>query len=370
MGFDWRVIEAELASLLASLGAVRIDRDRVEYFARQIAGGRLGPGSNQLPGVPEPVAREGIDRLEALSSGTRDRAARLGREAIARGEVAVAVLNGGMATRFGGAVKGIVEVFDGRSFLEIKLEQALAQGPAPFVIMNSFATHRPTLEFLERRGLAARALPFLQDVSLRLTPQGELLRDAAGALSPYAPGHGDFVDALMDSGTLDRLRERGVRCLLLSNVDNLGAELDPLVIGYHLQHGRPLTVELAEARPDDVGGTVVRWAGCLQLVEGFRFPPGFDWKRVRYLNTNTFVLSLEVLERRYPFSWFYVEKNVAGLKAVQMERLMGELSAFVPSAFLASAREGPSGRFLPVKTPEDLDRMRGDPALRERFGRR
>src|SRR3712207_8661149 len=47
--------------------------------------------------------------------------------AIRRGEVAMAVLNGGMATRFGGVVKGIVEAVDGRSFLEWKLREARSE---------------------------------------------------------------------------------------------------------------------------------------------------------------------------------------------------------------------------------------------------
>ena len=58
------------------------------------------------------------------------------------------MLNGGMATRFGGVVKGVVDVIDGRSFLELKLAQARRSGPLPFVIMNSFATDDATKEHL------------------------------------------------------------------------------------------------------------------------------------------------------------------------------------------------------------------------------
>ena len=366
MGTDWERIEAELNEQLEELGGLSFDRKQLERFAPQIASGRLCEASNRLAKPPEIVESEAIDRLDELAETERLR--ELGRHALQAGEVAAAVLNGGMATRFGGAVKGVVEAFGGKSFLEIKLRQARRQGPASFLVMNSFATHYATLRFLKERGLLSSTLPFLQAVSLRLTPEGEVFRDADGALSPYAPGHGDFLGAVRSSGTLNLLRERGVRAVLLSNVDNLGAELDPVVVGYHLAHGRPLTCELAETRGGDVGGTVVRVNGQAQVVEGFRFPAGFDFEQVRFINTNTFLISTEALEADYSLSWFYVEKQVDGRAAVQMERLVGELSAFLPTAYLASPRGGRWGRFFPVKEPADLERMRQDPVLRERFG--
>ena len=56
----------------------------------------------------------------------------------------------------------------------------------------------------------------------------------SGKPSLYAPGHGDLFQALRRSGTLAALRERGVRVVTVSNVDNLGARVDPVVVGMHL----------------------------------------------------------------------------------------------------------------------------------------
>jgi UTP--glucose-1-phosphate uridylyltransferase len=277
--------------------------------------------------------------------------------------VAVAVLNGGMATRFGGVVKGIVPALGERSFLEIKRAQA---GPAPFLVMNSFATHVATRAFLDERRIEG-VRSFLQSVSLRLTPEGELFRDAAGQLSLYAPGHGDFPAALRDSGVLDALEAEGVRMLTLSNVDNLGAELDPRVIGHHLARGNPLTCEVARAVAGDAGGTPAHVDGSLQIVEGFRMPKNFDFDRLHFLATNSFVFSLEALREEHPLTWFYVEKSVDGRPAVQVEHLVNELSARVPTTYLAVPRDGPHGRFFPVKTREDLATLQQDEALRERF---
>jgi len=44
---------------------------------------------------------------------------------------------------------------------------------------------------------------------------------------------------------------------------------------------------------------------------------------------------------------------------VQVEHLVGELTAHLPTNFLRVGRTGPNTRFLPVKTPEDLTAIRG-----------
>ncbi len=367
MTWDRDALRAEVSRQLDGLDGLEVDLQLLEEHAQALAEGRLGPEQNCFEGDPEPAGPDQVDSAAAFSEHERERYRALGREALAQGRVAVAVLNGGMATRFGGVVKGAVEAVAGRSFLEIKLAQASAAGPVPLLVMNSFATQRASAEFLRERGLDARVEAFLQSVSLRLTRGGDLFRDASGALSLYAPGHGDFPAALRASGKLAQLERRGVSFLLLSNVDNLGAEPDPLVIGYHIAHGRPLTCEVAEVAAGDVGGTPALAGGRLQIVEGFRFSEGFDFSRLHFLATNTFVFSLETLRQPHPLRWFYVERRVDGRPAVQMERLVNELSALVDSAYLATQRDGPQGRFFPIKSPEDLERLRADPLLVERF---
>jgi UTP--glucose-1-phosphate uridylyltransferase len=95
-------------------------------------------------------------------------------------------------------------------------------------------------------------------------------------------------------------------------------------------------------------------------VEGPAFPPGFDQDSIPVFNTNTAIVDVEVLTEPVDLSWLVVEKEVAGRTAVQLERLYHELSAFVPTTYLEVPRSGPRGRFLPVKQPGDLDRVRPD----------
>ena len=137
-----------------------------------------------------------------------------GIDALRSGRVAVVVLNGGMATRFGGVAKGVVPVFGDLSFLglaakDVALASALYGASIPLVIMNSFATRPNTLAHLracESFGLpSSDVLGFEQSISIRLDRSGELFIGRDGMPSYYAPGHGDFFASIRASGVLARL---------------------------------------------------------------------------------------------------------------------------------------------------------------------
>jgi UTP--glucose-1-phosphate uridylyltransferase len=313
------------------------DEQLFDELRARVASGELSRESNVVRGELEPLRD---DELTALPDGAEPDVA----------GVAVAVLNGGMATRFGGAVKGLVDAVDGVSFLDWKLRDAEHAG-VPVVLMNSFATDEETRAHLGDRD---DVIVFSQSVLLRLAPDGSVFPGP----SPYSPGHGDFAMC----APVEQLKAAGIRTLMLSNVDNLGARVDPRVLAAHRAAGNPLTVEVAPAEGDP-GGAPVRVDGHPQIVEGFRFPPGVDPHALPVFNTNSLVIEVDALEQRHPLTWLYVEKEVDGRKAVQLERLVNELSAFVPTTYLLVPRHGPRSRFVPVKTPEDLERAR--PLLRE-----
>jgi UTP--glucose-1-phosphate uridylyltransferase len=356
-------LDQATAVLLERFG---FDDPLFEHLRGKVVSGELSPASNLIRGQIEPPRADDIVGLPAEGEEWYDEARAAGLDALRRVEVAQVVLAGGMATRFGGVVKAVLPAVDGLSFLEAKLSQtdALEQAletAVPVALMTSFATDEVIRRHLAERALAD-PLVFHQFVSLRLEPSGELFRDARGAASPYAPGHGDLFRALRRSGTLDELRARGVRLVTVSNVDNLGARVDPVVVGMHLLAGRPVTCEVAR-KEGDMGGAPVRVNGRLQLVEGPRFPPSFDQELVPVFNTNTALFDLDALEVDYDLSWLYVAKDVEGREAVQLERLYHEVSALVESTYLEVPRRGARGRFLPIKTPADLEHAQDD--LRE-----
>jgi len=125
----------------------------------------------------------------------------LGLDAIAGGGLAMVVLAGGMATRMGGVVKGLVDAVPGTTFLDARLaERAYWQertgARVPIWLMTSHATDGPIRAALGDRIDGSSVETFMQGTSLRVTPDGRLFREADGAPSVHATGHGDLPDAL------------------------------------------------------------------------------------------------------------------------------------------------------------------------------
>jgi UTP--glucose-1-phosphate uridylyltransferase len=230
--------------------------------------------------------------------------------------------------------------------------------------MNSFATDAATKAHFVEHGHfgadAARIHHFTQSIALRMTQRGELFKLHNGELSPYGPGHGDFPSSFRRAGLLQSFLATGGRWLLVRNVDNVGARIDPLILGHHIKSGLAATCELAPKWPEDVGGSPFSYLGQTQLVEQIRFPADFDPSIVDVFNTNTFTFSAEALDRDFELGWYFVEKTVEEKKAVQVEHLIGELTAHLPTGWLCVRRSGQKSRFLPMKTPDDLNGARDE----------
>ncbi|MEQ9502169.1 MAG: UTP--glucose-1-phosphate uridylyltransferase [Deltaproteobacteria bacterium] len=350
------------------------ERDR---FERDYAAMQAGTLSPETAIVTDPI--EPADTVVDLDF-TNEEARAAGEAALRAGKVASVVLNGGMATRFGGVVKGVVEVFDGLTFIALKARDAKRAHetygrPVPLVLMNSFATDASTWEHVNassRFGLAEEdLLSFTQSISVRLDEQLGLFIGDDGQPSYHAPGHGDFFSCIRRSGVLEKLRARGVEILLFSNVDNLGATVEPSVIGHHILGGKPMTAEVTEKRRTasgawDKGGAPARVAGFLQLVEGFRFPPDFEQHTLPDFSTNNMLFDAAAIDRPIGLQRHVVKKKVDGRAAIQLESITCEASgvrdddggALLPLSLLRVPREGERGRFFPVKEPADLDAMR------------
>lgn len=280
-----------------------------------------------------------------------------GSDAIRKGRAAVLILNGGMATRFSGVVKGVDVDVMGRSFLDWKLRQVRSVGPATAVyIMNSLFTSERTLRHLDELEDTGKDIYcFNQSVYPRETPDGKQFLDDDGKPSMAGRGHGDMLESFSVSGMLRQFMQSGCETLLVSNVDNLGAMLDPVLLGLHLRGGRPATIEVARRKPSHKGGIIASVKGNVQVFEGFRWPEGLDLDGYRYFNTNTFYLDRSVIASPPELNLHSVVKEVRGRKVLQKEKILGEITEFLDAQFLVVPDAGADSRFVPVKTPQKLE---------------
>ncbi|MBK8996753.1 MAG: UTP--glucose-1-phosphate uridylyltransferase [Myxococcales bacterium] len=346
------------ADVLELLRRHAFDRARFLALAERVRSGAAE--SNRVTGKVEPPGPGDVSDLPAAGSAEHEQLKQAGLAALSRGECALVVLAGGMATRMGGVVKALVDAVPGHSFLDLRLGeiahlQKLSGRAPPFWLMTSDSTDDAIREALGARLDGQNVATFTQHLSLRLNPDGSLFLDAEGRPSQHAPGHGDLPDALRESGLLQRFVESGGKVVTMANIDNLGGTLDPALIGWHLAHGKPVSCEVVDKLPSDRGGIPARWNGRPVVLEEFRLPEGFDPTRVPVFNTNTFHFSARaLLELKMDWTFFVAQKKVDGAPVVQFERLIGEVTSHLDTRFVRLPRDGAESRFLPVKDNDEL----------------
>jgi UTP--glucose-1-phosphate uridylyltransferase len=347
---------------------------------RSLAEGRVDASTAAISEIIEPV--HDVPEIRYDKSANEMAAYDLGVRALEQGQVAALVLNGGLATRFGGVVKGAVNVFDDLSFLGVKIAdvtraQNLYGAPIPLVVMNSFATCRDTQQHLLSHGyfnMSQENLDcFDQSISVRLTEKGDPFLGTDGSARYYAPGHGEFFQRIHVSGEFAKLLQRGVRYIAFSNIDNLGASLDPLLIGCHIGSGRDMTAEVIRKTRNalgewDVGGSPVAIGNRVQIVEGFRLPPSLPPDALIDFQTNNMYFSLSALAEPPTVPRYLVTKEIEGRPSIGFEAVTCEATGVLrPNGepwlslnMVRVPRRGPRGRFFPVKNREDLATARDE----------
>jgi UTP--glucose-1-phosphate uridylyltransferase len=332
----------------------------------------LLPSSELEPAgdVPELEQLPDVDAAQALES------------------VALIKLNGGLATSMGlQRPKSLVEARDGRSFLDIIVGQTLVLRRRygvrlPLVLMNSDVTRQETERSLAAYpDLAVDGIEpdFMQSMIPKLEAESlqPITWPQAPALEWCPPGHGDVYGALRRSGMLDALLAQGFRYALISNSDNLGAQLDARIAAYLAEREIPFLMEVVlGTEADRKGGHIARRRADGQLVlrETAQTPPedeeSFrDFRHWRYYNTNNLWIDLRILHETLERAGGVLElplivnrktvdpRDPDSPPVVQLESAMGAaISSFLDARLLLVPRT----RFVPVKTTDDLLVLRSD----------
>jgi hypothetical protein len=269
----------------------------------------------------------------------------------------VVSLAAGLGTRWtqgAGTVKALHPFckLDGqhRTFLEVHLAKSRKVSQAcgtwlPHIFTTSYLTHGPTEAFLALQKHYGYAGPLLLSpgrlVGLRMIPMIRDLRFAweempqqvldeqkqkvldslhaalmdwarqSGEGNDYTDnvplqclhpvGHWFEIPNLLRNGVLAKLLEDRpqLRYLLLHNIDTVGADVDPALLGFHLQSGACLTFEVITRRLEDRGGGLARVDGRVRLVEGLAMPREEDEFALSYYNSMTTWLDLDGLLRAF-----------------------------------------------------------------------
>jgi UTP--glucose-1-phosphate uridylyltransferase len=299
---------------------------------------------------------------------------------------AVLKLNGGLGTGMGlDQAKSLLVVRERLTFLDIIARQTISYGARyecqiPLILMNSFSTDADSRAALERypelRGPIPNAVIQNKVPKIRQDTLGPVDWPADPQLEWCPPGHGEIYIVLATSGLLDQLLERGYEYLFISNSDNLGATLDRGILGYIASEQIPFLMEVADrTEADKKGGHIAKLHnGQLILREVAQCPeedlPAFqDIGRHRYFNTNNIWVDLVRLKQLLEANNNVLKlpmirnaktvdpKDARSPAVYQLETAMGAaIGVFAGARVLRVGRD----RFMPVKTCEDLLRLRSD----------
>ena len=339
-------------SLQALLEAWGFDPVQHEQIHADLRSGRIGLAQNRLPVSSKIEDVRPGDVLDATAESPA--ALRLvGEEALDAGQIAVVSLAGGAGSRWTKGA-GVVKALNPfarlggrhRSFIEVHLAKSRRVGRTygtalPHVISTSYLTHAPIRDYLAAaddyryegplhlspgRSVGLRLVPTARDLRFAweempqqvLDEQAEKVRASLhGALIEWARhtgegsdytdnlplqclhpmGHWYEVPNLLRNGVLLRLLEErpNLKHLMVQNIDTLGTDVDPALLGFHIRGGATMTAEVITRHIDDRGGGLARVNGKVQLIEGLALPREDVEFALSYYNTNTTWIDLDRL---------------------------------------------------------------------------
>jgi UTP--glucose-1-phosphate uridylyltransferase len=305
-------------------------------------------------------------------------------------QLVVVRLNGGLGTTMGlDCAKSLLKVKGELSFNDLLAKQLQTLNEKlhlqiPLVHMTSFRTEEDICAVMEQHPqLAMDGVPvtFKQHMHPKLFVDSLFPAAEADEESNWnPPGHGDIYAALIATGIAQALLARGKRYMFVANSDNLGASVEPAILGYFAESGASFLMETAErTEADSKGGHLARRRGTGNLLlrevgqaptENGQLTSAFsDITRYEHFNTNNLWLDLvavmKVAEQHggcIPLPLISNRKPVnpsdkKSAPVIQVETAMG---AAIEVFDRAVAIRVPRSRFAPVKTNGDLLVVRSD----------
>jgi hypothetical protein len=336
-----------LDQLLFELGFDRREHERIQA---DYANGVIGLSQNRLP-LDTQLLNASTDDVVVVERSISPETRARGLEELGKGAVGVVTLAAGVGSRWtngAGSVKAINPFCKitgrHRTFLEIHLAKSrrisdLAGIDLPHVITTSHLTDAAIQTYLKRvqnhgymgplyisqgKSIGLRLMPTLADLQFRhdqqatLDEQAQKVREsghrglmdwvrACGEASDYRDnlpvqclhpvGHFYEIPNLLLNGTLKTmLRDRPqLKYLMLHNVDTVGADVDPGIVGLFAELEATLSFEVIPRQIQDIGGGLARVNGKTRLIEGLALPREEDEFLFTYYNSMTTWIDIDKL---------------------------------------------------------------------------
>jgi hypothetical protein len=360
------------------------DAEQHERIRADLKRGLIGLAQNRLPAssvIEDVFAGDVVNACQPRDAKFLD----LGREALAAGAVAVVTLAAGAGSRWtqgAGVVKALHPFCKlagkHRTFLEVHLAKSRRVGttftaPFPHVITTGYLTHSPIathlasrrnydypglLQLSPGRAVGLRLIPMIRDLRFAweempqqlLDEQAQKVRDSlhaaliewarqSGEGSDYTDnlplqclhpvGHWYEIPNLLRNGVLlDLLARRPqLQYLMVHNIDTVGVDVDPGILGLHIASRRCLNFEVIPRRIEDRGGGLARVDGRVRLLEGLAMPREEDEFTLSYYNSLTTWIDIDLLLR--VFSLTRADLADAGKVVAGIRMLAGRVPTYV-----------------------------------------
>jgi len=339
-----------LNNLLLELGFHPAQHQQIK---NELKTGKIGLSKNRLPAntsiedvLPEEIAEQATLNTEKYQIA--------GQKALENGELAIVTLAGGAGSRWtkgAGVVKSLHPFvkFAGkhRNFIEVHLAKtaysnALYNTQLQHVFTSSYLTHKAIKSFIinnklqnntlisEGKVIGLRLIPMERDLRFmweemqqkvldvqaqkvqhsvrsalinwaRNNGEGEDYRDNLSAQCIHPVGHWYEIPNLFLNGTLQQLLydNPNLKHIMVHNIDTLGANADPAILGYHIHSNAGMTVEVISRKLDDRGGGLAKINGQIRLVEGLALPDEKQEFKLSYYNSNTFWINIDYLLKAF-----------------------------------------------------------------------
>jgi UDP-N-acetylglucosamine pyrophosphorylase len=340
-------LQKPLNSLLEDFG---FNPNQHQQIKSDLKMGRIGLSKNRIPinSTIEDIPQSDLPTQQDIEN---KEFTEIGLKALQNKELAIVTLAGGAGSRWtkGAGVVKSLNPFIGfagkhRNFVEIHLAKtektnADYNTSLQHIFTTSYLTQKPIAGFLEPYILQKKRIVVSQGkvIGLRLIPterdlrfmweempqqlldeqaqkmqqslraalinwaktngEGEDYRDNLPSQCIHPVGHWYEIPNLFLNGTLQQLIQENpnLKHLLVHNIDTLGANANPAMLGYHIQQNKGMTIEVISRKLDDRGGGLAKINGQTRLIEGLALPDEKLEFNLSYYNTNTFWINIDEL---------------------------------------------------------------------------